>query len=140
MEYLKDEKKINQIIDEFNKITLNMIKFSKKKEKDNVDLLWLHKVICTIKNENPSIIIEKSIDKLWDNKDQIISRSALFFKNDIEKKWIKDDSRKEWLTTFLSHVKQIMFKLDNTEKEYIWNNVNRLLELSIEYKLLKKYF
>ena len=125
----------------FNKIILQLVKFMKKKEPNNIDIEWLHKILCTIKNENPSLIIDKCMDKLWDMKDNIINRSEKFFlENDIEKKWIKDDCRKEWLTSFVQHIKQNMFILTDSEKGFIWNNLNKMLEIIIEHRILNKYY
>lgn len=130
---------VNKLVNTFNKEILDLIKFTKKKEKDNIDIEWLHKIICTIKNENPAFIIEKCIDKLWDNKENIINRSEDFFKDNFEKKWIKDDCRKEWLSSFVAHIKNNMFILNPNEKIFVWDQVNKMLELVIEYRIMKGY-
>jgi len=129
----------NILVDDFNKEILILVKFMKKKDKKNIDIEWLYKILCTIKNENPSFIIEKCIDKLWHNRDHILNRSELFFKDDYEKKWIKEDCRKEWLSSFICHIKNNMFILNDEEKTFTWDHVNNMLKIVIEYRLIKKY-
>ena len=139
MLFTENEIKCNKIVETFNNEASLILKIFKKTEKDNIDYIWGIKIINTIKNENPSFIIERCLEKLWDNKNYIMDRNEKFFlENNIESKYIKDDERKEWLTGLIEFIKNKLNKLNTETKDFLWDKFNILLKLSIEYKLLNK--
>ena len=128
---------IDKILLYFNREVSNICKLCVKKDKNNVDIEWIYKVVKTIKYENPKYLIEICIEKLWDNKDKIIERDENFFKyNNIEKKYILNDRNKEWVESLFTVLREILFNLDTDEKNYLWDRLNNMLELVIKYKLI----
>ena len=128
---------IDKILLYFNREVSNICKLCVKKDKNNVDIEWIYKVVKTIKYENPKYLIEICIEKLWDNKDKIIERDENFFKyNNIEKKYILNDRNKEWVESLFTVLRGILFNLATDEKNYLWESLNNMLELVIKYKLI----
>jgi hypothetical protein len=136
-----DERKNNRIIDNFNSEVSLLCKFCIIRDKDNIDLIWIDKAVRTLKYENPKFIIELCLDKIWDNKEKIIERDEQFFKNNnIEDKYIENEKNKEWLSGLINVLRHFLFNLNADDKDFIWERFNIMLELVIEYRIVKKYF
>lgn len=128
---------INKIINSFNKEVSLVCKFCMKKDKNNVDIEWINKIINTLKYENPKYIIEVCIEKLWDNREKIIERDEQFFKNNnVENKYISNDKNKEWIKGIIHVLRDLLFNMNENDKTYIWDRFSNMLELSIKYKML----
>lgn len=135
------EKEVDDIVSNFNKEVSLVCKFCIKRDKNNIDLEWIDKVVKTLKYENPKYIVEICLDKLWDNKEKIIERDEKFFKdNNIEKKYIPNDKNKEWLEGLIEILRNFLFSLSAPDKKFIWDRFNNMLELAIKYRIHKKYF
>jgi hypothetical protein len=136
------DEQVNVIVNKFNIEVSIVCKFCVKQEKDNIDLEWIDKMVKTIKYENPNYIMDICLDKLWDNKENIMNRDEKFFKeNNIEEMYISSsDNNKEWLERLINVLRNFLFKLDQCDKDFIWDTFNKMLELAIEYRICKKYF
>jgi len=135
------EKEVDDIVSIFNREVSLVCKFCIKRDKNNIDLEWIDKVVKTLKYENPRYIIEICLDKLWDNKEKIIERDENFFKdNNIEKKYIPNDKNKEWLEGLIEILRHFLFSLDTPDKDFIWDRFNNMLEMAIKYRINKNYF
>jgi hypothetical protein len=86
-------------------------------------------------------MLERAIDKLWDNKDKIIERDLAFLINKkVTSKYIKDDSRKEWMEGMIDFVRNRYTDLSPDELEYVWKCINNMLQAVIKYRILKDDF
>ena len=127
--------KINKILEKFHFSTFEILKICKKIEPNNVDLNWLAQQISFARDADPTLIMGKSKDKLWNYRKQIVAKDIDFFMNNNFKKYIKDDGNKKFMYTLLLAVKRGYKKLSEEEKEYIWVQVQNLLECCIKYKM-----
>jgi hypothetical protein len=130
------QKKISTILDNFNRQVSRIMKIAEAKEKDNIDVIWVRKLISLIRQENPPLILERCIDKLWDNREQIMKRDMDFFLKNSFGKYVKDDDNKEWLTGLISMVQKKQALLSEDEKKYIWDCINKMLECVIQYRII----
>lgn len=136
----KQEKDINYIIQYFNRQVSNIFKIIDSKldeiQDDNVD--WVRRVTKIIRNENPPMMLEKSIDKLWDNKEKILERNTEFLlQTEVVGKYIKDDERKEFIEGLINFVRVKYKNLSKTETDDIWLCINNMLQAVIKYKIIK---
>jgi hypothetical protein len=140
----KKEKQISDIIQYFNRQVSNIFKVIDNNGGDiqnNPDIDWIRRITKIIRNENPSLMLEKSIDKLWDNKDKIIARDADFLVNKkITSKYIKDDSRKEWLNGIIDFIRNRYTDLTPEDTDRVWKSINNMLQAVIKYRILKDDF
>ena len=77
----KKEKEINDVIQYFNRQVSNIFKVIDTKDdsiQNNPDVDWLRRITKIIRNENPPYMLEKSVDKLWDNRFAILAKDADF--------------------------------------------------------------
>lgn len=129
------EKKLSDILFQFNRQIKKLFKMVDSLMPDNPNVDWARRVIKYIEASNPNMIIERCLDKLWDNKDHIRTRDAEFFKSASMSKYIKNDGNKEWLDRLVHLVKTKYYDLKEKEKVIFWDTVNKMLELSIEYRI-----
>lgn len=142
---LKKEKEISDIIQYFNRQVSNVLKTLVSKNHDllqnNSDLDWVRRVTKIARDINPPLMLEKSMDKLWDNKDAIIARDINFFKQkEVISKYIKNDCRKEWMESMISFIEHNIDILDEDEYDYLWKCINNMLQAVIRYRIVKDDF
>jgi hypothetical protein len=140
----KKEKEINDIIQYFNRQVSNIFKVIDGKDDsiiNNLDVDWVRRVTKIIRNENPPYMLEKSVDKLWENRDAIISKNADFLlTKEVVNKYIKNDERKEWMEGMCDFIRSKYTSLNSTELEYMWKCINAMLQSVIKYRIIKNDF
>lgn len=140
----KKEKEINDIIQYFNRQVSNIFKVIDNKDDsiiNNLDVDWVRRVTKIIRNENPPYMLEKSVDKLWENRDAIISKNADFLlAKEVANKYIKNDERKEWMEGMCDFIRSKYKALDDKELEYLWKCINAMLQSVIKYRIIKNDF
>ena len=137
----KKEKEINDVIQYFNRQVSNIFKVIDTKDdsiQNNPDVDWLRRITKIIRNENPPYMLEKSVDKLWDNRVAILAKDADFLvKKELVSKYIKNDERKEWMEGLMSFIRSKYLILNPTELDYLWNCINAMLQSVIKFRILK---
>ena len=140
----KKEKEINDIIQYFNRQVSNIFKVIDGKDDsiiNNLDVDWVRRVTKIIRNENPPYMLEKSVDKLWENRDAIIDKNADFLlKKEVTNKYIKNDERKEWMEGMIDFIRHKYTSLNDTELEYLWKCINAMLQSVVKYRIIKNDF
>lgn len=137
--YSDKQKKISIIIQQFNRHLSKILKISQEVDKDNIDLEWIRRVVRILRDENPPLVLERCINKLWDNSEQIIARDKNFFIdniNDLNKKYIKNDERKEWIEGIVDYLRKKADILTKDQTEDVWDCLNGMLENVIKYRIL----
>jgi hypothetical protein len=132
------QKKISNILQQFNRQTSQILKIIKIIEKNNIDVEWVQRILRILRNENPPLVLEKCIDKFWYNKEKIISRDTDFFINENKayRNYIKDDDRKEWIEGIIDMIKKKQSLLTEEQRTYIWDRLNNMLQCIIEYRII----
>ena len=126
------------IIEKYNRNCMKLINIVTGIVGDNPTLDWFTRMFKIMKNENPSMMLERGSDKLWSYKDYIINRNELFFKNELEfNKPALTNDKKEWIHEFLFLLKNEYEDISDAEKSYIWDIIQIMLECVIQYKLFK---
>ena len=134
-----NEKKKNDIIQQFSRYLSRLLKTANEIDNGNVTLEWVTRVIRILRNENPPLVLEKCIDKLWDNSEKIIARDKDFFLDnidDLNEKYIKKDERQEWIEGIVSHIKKKINVLSDDQTTDVWDSLNGMLENVIKYRIL----
>jgi hypothetical protein len=132
------QKKISDIIQTFNRQISQILKIVNNVQKNNIDVEWFQRILRIIRNENPPLVLEKCIDKFWDNREKIINRDVIFFMNGKQaySKFIKNDERKEWIEGLIDLIQLKYKKLTNEQTVYIWDKLNSMLQCIIQYRIL----
>jgi hypothetical protein len=140
----KKVKEISDIIQYFNRQVSNIFKIIDNKDdmiKNNPDIDWVRRITKIVRNENPPYMLEKSIDKLWENKDSILNRDLNFLiDNDVAHKYIKNDCRKEWIEGMLTFFMDNLNNLNEDDRDYLWKCINNMLQAVIRYKIIHNDF
>lgn len=131
------DKNLNQIITKFNSSAGKLMKICvKMSDGENKHIEWLARVFKIAKTVDPLCIITRCADKLWDSKKQILERNVEFFRSELDTTlYIKNDKNKPWLDGIVETIRGGFDILSENEVEYVWNIINEMLQISIEYKL-----
>jgi hypothetical protein len=136
MDYKKEKDKLN-IIQNYNRQCMKLVDIASDLLSDDPTFDWFTRILKIVKNENPSYLIDRGVDKFWTHKEHIINRNIEFFNNSsLQQKYIKDDKNKEWLVEFTNILKTEYHNLSIKERDLIWECVTTMLECVIKYKLL----
>lgn len=133
------EKDINDVIRFFNRQVGKIFKFidNSGDYADNPTLDKIRILVKVSKAIEPAEMLERSLEKLWNNRDAIIEHDIEFFKSSgVMYKHIKDDQNKEWLTGITDFVLEQYDVFNDDELESIWSYINNMLEAAIKYRLL----
>ena len=140
----KKEKEINDIIQYFNRQVSNIFKVIDGKDDsiaNNPQLDWVRRITKIVRNENPPFMLERCVDKLWENRVAIIDKNADFLlKKEVASKYIKDDSHKDYLEGLCEFIRSKYTALDETELEYLWKCINAMLQAVIKFRIIKNDF
>jgi hypothetical protein len=137
----KKEKDISDITQQFNRHAGKLFKIiDKNAGEENANAAWVVRIFKIMRNENPLCILEKCVEKLWDNKDAIISKDVKFFESCNLDKYIKKDKNKVWLDELVSLIRAKYFVLSEKEKDVMWEATNEMLKCVIQYKLVNGDF
>ena len=136
----KKQKEISDVLQQFNRQVTKLFKIVDLIVPGDPNIDWARRIVKICRNENPAIILEKCIDKLWDNKEPIMKRDAEFFRDRSYDKYIKTDENKEWLDRLTNLIKTKYFDLSNQEQSYIWDCMDNMLKNVIKYRLLQEDF
>jgi hypothetical protein len=139
---MDDDKKLSDILQKFNLHAGKIMKIGVQiSAESSPQIEWLGRVFKIARDVDPLCIITRCVDKMWDNKENILNKNEKFF---IEKfdtsKYIKVDKNKEWLDEIVKVVRKEFSILSANEKSCIWFYLNEMLTAVIEYKLLKGEF
>lgn len=136
----KKQKELSDILQQFNRQVSRIFKIVDAIVPDEPNVDWARRIIKIFRNENPPAVLEKCIDKLWDNKDHIMSRDVNFFKTCSFDKYIKKDENKEWLDRLIVLMRTRFFDLSKKEQNCIWECLGEMLKNVIKYKITKGDF
>ena len=136
----KKQKQLSDILQKFNSKISKLMKIARNFTDEDPNIEWVSRIIKIIRNENPPMILERCIDKFWDNKDHIISRDVEFFKTCSTDKYVKNDNNKQWIDGLINVVRTKFFELSSSEQNIIWECMNEMLKCIIEYRLIKEDF
>ncbi len=132
-------KKIGDTINYFNRQVMQVFKFIDSMD-DYKDNELLNKVLILAKATKaiePAEMLERCIDKLWDNREAIIDKNIDFFKKPgTMHQYIKDDENKEWLTGLTDFVMDQYDNFNDDELDEIWTRINNMLKAVVEYRIL----
>lgn len=131
---------INIIIQQFNRQVSRLMKIANEISGDDPNIEWLTRVFKIMRNESPLCILEKCVDKIWDNKDHILEKNTKFFETCSLDKYIKRDKNKEWIDEMVKLVRTKFFDLSEKEQNCIWECMGEMLKNIIKYRLLKGDF
>jgi len=139
---LKKEKEISDIIQHFNRQISKIFKLVESMDdiQNNLDFDWVKRVVKIAKNVNPSYIIDRSIDRLWDSREFIINRDEQFIISNHADKYIENDCRKEWMEGLFQFIRSKYAVLKKEEINYLWDCINNMLEAVIKYRIIQQDF
>ena len=81
----------------------------------------------------PFMLIDRSKKNMWEHRLKIVERNEDYFKNyDASKHW-KPDHNYKVLKGIEDFVRANLEKMNQKEKDQIWNIINEMLELIIKY-------
>ncbi len=129
---LTDE--VNEIITEFHSTVFNVLKICKKIEPENADLDWLCKTLSLARDIDPLLIINRSKDKIWTYREEIISENEDFFLKNKFSQFIKNDQNKNFMYSFIGLIKSKIKELSPAEKKLLWQLTKNLLVCVTKYK------
>jgi hypothetical protein len=133
------DKQIADIVETFNRHLSRILKVVKSFEPNNVDLETVMRLIRIARYENPTHVLERSVDKFWDNRDKVIARDLDFFYNNtdmLKEKYVKKDVRQGWIESLVDHIHKNISKLTEDQTTYIWDCLNELLQCVIRYRIV----
>jgi len=133
----KTQKEISDILQQFNREVSRLFKVIDAIIPDDPTVDWARRIIKIFRNENPLAVLDRSVDKLWEHKDNIIARNSEFFRTCSFDKYIKKDGNKEWLDNLIKIIRTRFFDLSEKEQNYIWACLEGMLTNVIKYKLIK---
>lgn len=131
----KLQKEISDIVQTYNRHAVKILNLAVHYAPDDPNIDWLKRIIKIVRNESPTMIIEKGLDKLWDNRENILKKDVEFFKYCSLDKYIKKDENKVWLDEIVKLVRQKYFDLSLKEQDIIWSHIQVMLECVIKYRL-----
>lgn len=131
------QKKISDILQTFMRQISQILKIAKQIEPNDINIEWLQRVVRIARDENPLMLIDKCVDKFWDNRLKIMERDTSFFvdTNAVDK-YIKHDKNREWFMPMVQMIRKKLKLLTDEQTTYIWDRLNTMLKNVIEYKLL----
>ena len=125
-----------KILDNFHSNIFEIMRICKKIDPNNVDVIWLTQQISLARNVDPTLIINKAKDKLWNYRTEILKENTDFFLKNNFRKYIKNDDNEKFMFTLLCSIKKGYKKLTPREKKYIWGLVKNMLECCLKYKMI----
>lgn len=134
----KEQKDLDHIIQTFNSQTVKLIKIVDCILPNHPDIEWFKRISKIVRYESPSLLIEKSLENIWDNKENIMSRNIDFFKNCSYEKFVEKDNHGEWLDEIIKIFRVEYFNLKQKEIDIIWKCMDTMLECVIKFRLIKK--
>jgi len=134
----KEQKELEDIIQTFNSQTAKLLKIVDYIVPDHPDIEWLKRISKIVRYESPSLLIEKSLENIWDNKEHIISRNIKFFNTCSYDTFIEQDNHGEWLDEMVKIFRAEYFNLKQKEIDIVWKCMDTMLECVIKYRLLKE--
>lgn len=131
---------VNDTVTRFHNVIFKIMKFCKQKQPEAVELDSLHRKLSLARDLDPLIIINRSKDKIWMYKDQIINEDEDFFINNKFGQFIKNDENKSFMYTMVKLIKDNFKKMSDPEKKMVWSLIQDLLKIVIEYKKITNDF
>ena len=125
---------VNDIITRFHNVIFKIMKFCKQKQPDLLELEGLHRKLSLARDLDPLVIINRSKDKIWMYKDQIINEDEDFFMKNKFGQFIKNDENRPFMYTIIKLIKDNYMKMTEPEKKLVWSLNQSLLKIVIEYK------
>lgn len=129
---LTDE--VNAIITGFNSVVSKIMKICRKIEPNMIELQDLQNKIKLAKDIDPLLLINRSKDKVWFHREQILNEDEDFFLNNQFSQFIKDDENKSFMYMLVNLVKKRYSEMSDGEKKEIWRLAKELLRYVVEYK------
>ena len=128
---------IDNLIIKYNKVISKLINTAGRLLPNNPDIHRVRNIISLAKSADPLILLNDSKDKLWDAKDYIIERNEqeFFYNHEYIDKYPQTDDDKEFLFTILNAIKKKYEFLSKEEVKYIWDLINEMLGICVEYKI-----
>jgi len=132
-------KAINDLCDEFHKTLGKLLNLVESKS-DDADIDRLKRMIKICKEEDPTFLITRCQNKLWDSRDQIKTRDSSYFLNQLDySKYIRAGSQSEaFQYRLITLVKREYASLTTSEENEIWEITYDMLKCAAKYKFLTK--
>jgi hypothetical protein len=131
------QKKISNIVFSFNRQVSKITKVAKQIDPNDVNVEWIQRAVRVLRAESPLLILEKCMDKLWDNRAKIIACDRNFFvKTGNFSKYIKNDENKQWLEGVVEMVRRKQSVLTEKQLQLIWECLNQMLHYVIQYRIV----
>jgi hypothetical protein len=132
------DKKISDVIQRFHRHLAYLLKTIAAIMPNHPDVEYLRKLVSLARNEDPCLVIDRCIDKYWDNREHIMAENTDFFLRCPMNKYVKVDSNKEFIDRLIRIIRIKFFELSDDEKKSIWSCNQNMLKCVIEYKLLRR--
>ena len=137
----ESEIELDNILREFSTYVSRLFKVAYAVLPGNVDVDHAYNIFKIVRNDSPFIMIERSVDKLWDNQIQITNRDEDYFKvMRVDKYFDENDTAddREFLERLITTLRLKYEYLSIEEKDYLWNCIQNLLKCVIKYKIIKQ--
>ena len=132
------QRKISDILQQFNRQVAKIFKVIDKYHPDNVDIQHVKQILSLCRDITPDRIIREAGEKLWDQRENIMKRDVyFFFRPDNMSRYAGDKETKDLVEAIVTFVRDEYNTLKPDEIEYIWNCVNLMLKHTIEFKIIQ---
>ncbi len=135
------DKAINDLCDQFSATIGKLLTLVETKSKDP-DIDRLKRLIKICKEEDPTFLIERCQNKLWESRDQIKTRNSDYFMKQLDvSKYIRAGSQSEaFQYRLIASVKKEYTNLTVAEENEIWTITYDMLKCAARYKFLTKNY
>jgi len=133
------EKSINDICNTFNSVLGKLLNLVESKS-DDPDIDRLKRLIKICKEEDPTFLITRCQNKLWDSREQIKTRDSDYFLKQLDvSKYIRAGSQAEaFQYRLISLIKKEYQKLNVSEENEVWEITYDMLKCAAKYKFLTR--
>lgn len=121
-------------IDEFHRTVFKILKICRKVEPNNIEIEWLQSKLSLARDVDPLLIMNRSMDKIWIYRKEILERNEEFFLKNKFDKFIKNDENKTFMYTLVNLIKKKYRERSEEEKNLLWELINQLLVSVVQYK------
>jgi hypothetical protein len=134
---MNSQKKLDKILFAFNRQLSKIIKMADQVDPNNADIDWIRRMLRILRDDSPSLVLEKCIDKFCDNSEQIIARDTDFFvtKHNFDED-VDENDNKEWVVGIINMIKEKQALLLPDQLSCMWDCLNKMLECIVQYRII----
>jgi hypothetical protein len=129
-----------EVLNNFHREIFHILKLLEQSEPNNVHVAELHRILYFVREMDPTFIIERCKDKLWEYHEQITNEDMDFFRYNKFSKYIKNDKNKTFMYTLIELMKQKVLSISEAERKMLWNKTQLLTGYATKYKYLMGEF